>query len=264
MSARLSDFDISCLAPATTALFLDFDGTLAPIADDPAEAVMAESTRAALARLQTALDGALAIISGRSIDDVDRLIASHRIAVAGIHGLMRRDAEGQVHEADFDRAALEDLTVALQAATAGMAGLLVETKPGSVALHYRKRPDLAQFCEEAVARAIAGHPDLTRLAGKMVIEVKAGARTKAHAVADFMAEPPFRGRVPVYAGDDVTDEDAFRAVKAMGGHTIRIGRGDTEAEYCADDTAGFLRWLARLSKAFSPRSAQIMREAGQP
>ena len=261
MSARLSDFDISTLAPATTALFLDFDGTLAPIAEDPAAVVVAEATRVTLARLEAVLGGALAIISGRSIDDVDKLIASHRIAVAGIHGLMRRDAEGRLHQADFDRAALEDLTSQLQAATAGKAGLLLETKPGSVALHYRKRPDLKNFCAEAVAHAIAAHPNLTRLAGKMVIEVKAGARTKADAVEDFMAEPPFHGRVPVYAGDDVTDEDAFRAVRGMGGHTIRVGHGETEAEFCAGVIDEFLRWLARLSAVLAARPADIMQEA---
>jgi len=263
MSARLSDFNISTLAAGTTALFLDFDGTLAPIADDPAAVAVAESTRVTLARLEAALGGALAIISGRSIEDVDRLIASHRIAVAGVHGLMRRDASGRMHETAFDGVALDSLTRDLQAATEGMPGLLLEKKPGSVALHYRKRPELAQFCDEAVARAIAGRPNLTRLAGKMVIEVKAGARTKADAVDDFMGEAPFRGRVPLYAGDDVTDEDAFRAVRAMGGHTIRIGYGDTEAEYCADDTAEFLRWLARLSEVLAARAGDGMREAGR-
>ncbi len=264
MSARLSDFDISRLARDKTALFLDFDGTLAHIADDPAAVVVDESTRDILARLGEALGGALAIITGRSIEDVDRLIASHRIAVAGVHGLMRRDALGRMHAADFDRAALDAITRDLQAASEGMAGLLLEKKPGSVALHYRKRPDLARFCDEAVARAIAHHPNLTRLAGKMVIEVKAGARTKAHAVEDFMAEPPFRGRIPLCAGDDVTDEDAFRAVKAMGGHAIRIGQGETEAGYCAGDIDEFLRWLTRLSRVLAARPGDDVLKAGQP
>ncbi len=191
MNARLYDFDISALTPGTTALFLDFDGTLADIADHPAAVVVDESTRATLARLEEALGGALAIITGRSIEDVDRLIASRRIAVAGIHGLMRRDASGRMHVADFDHTALEGLTRDLQAATQGMAGLLLEKKAGSVALHYRKRPELAQFCDDAVARAIAAHPSLTRLAGKMVIEVKAGERTKAHAVAHSWPSRPF-------------------------------------------------------------------------
>ncbi len=260
MCEPLSNFDISTLLPDDVALLLDLDGTLAPIAEHPAAVVVADRTKQALAALDVALDGAVAIISGRSIDDVDRLVAPDRFAVAGIHGLMRRDIHGRLHETAFDEQVLQAVTIELQRLVAGSPGVWLEAKPGSVALHYRQRPDLEGFCREQVSRAVAGHEPAEVLAGKMVIEIKAAARTKGDAVVDFMAEAPFCGRCPIYAGDDVTDEDAFRAVAKLGGRSIRIGSKDSRADYWAAETDAFLHWLSELSIHLAATSAASMPE----
>lgn len=263
MCEQLSNFDISALSPDKVALLLDLDGTLAPIADHPAAVVVADRTKQALATLDAALDGALAIISGRSIDDVDRLVAPGRFAVAGIHGLMRRDIHDRLHETAFDQQVLQTITNELQRLVAGEPGIWLESKPGSVALHYRQRPELEGLCRQQVSRAVAGHEPAEVLAGKMVIEVKAARRTKGDAVLDFMAEPPFRGRCPVYAGDDVTDEDAFRAVDSLGGRSIRIGSKDPQADYWVAETDAFLHWLSQLSIHLAARSAASVPETHQ-
>ncbi len=247
MCERLSEFDITALAPQAIALLLDLDGTLAPIAEHPAAVVVAAPTRQTLAALDRALDGALAIVSGRSIEDVDRLLAPNRFAVAGIHGLVRRDIQGRLHESVFNRHALQVITDELQRLVAGSPGVWLERKQGSVALHYRERPDLEGFCREQISQAVAGHEPAEVLAGKMVIEVKTASRTKGDAVRDFMAEPPFRGRCPVYAGDDVTDQDAFRAVAGLKGKSISISSKDTRADYWVAETGTFLHWLTQLS-----------------
>lgn len=264
MSERLSAFDARALAPGGLAVLLDFDGTLVGIADRPDAVVLKDHTLATLARLEQVLDGAVAIVSGRPIAEIDRLFAPHRFAVAGIHGLERRGGDGRLHEGDYDRAALDAIARALEGATAGEDGLRLERKAGSVALHYRQRPELEGLCRAAAAEAAGLHPAARVLAGKMVVEVKLGGRTKADAVMDFMAEPPFAGRRPLYAGDDVTDEDAFRAVAALGGISIKIGPGETEALYRVADTEAFLDWLDALSAGLAARRAAREGERRKP
>ncbi len=251
MSEPLSGLDTSALSPGTLAVLLDFDGTLVSIADRPGGVILKQHTAESLTRLEAKLGGAVAIVSGRPIDEIDRIFAPRRFAVAGIHGLERRDSDGRRHEAPYDRGSLDRIARALEAAVGEEPGLLLERKPGSVALHYRRRPELAERCREAAACAAEGHEDAQVLAGKMVVEVKLGRRTKADAVRDFMAEAPFAGRRPLYAGDDVTDEDAFRAVAGLGGISIKIGCEDTAARYCVAGTAEFLDWLDTLSETLA-------------
>jgi trehalose 6-phosphate phosphatase len=120
---------------------------------------------------------------------------------------------------------------------------MLEKKRGALALHYRLRPDLEAVClataEEAASHA--GEVVLTR--GKMVIEARFHRATKGTAISDFLGEQPFRGRLPLFAGDDVTDEDAFRMVNALGGISIKVGPGDTEASWRAHTVGEFLTWL---------------------
>lgn len=253
MSEPLSAFDTGRLAPDALAVLLDFDGTLVAIANEPGGVVLKEHTRRTLARLEAVLGGAVAIVSGRSIADIDRIFGPHRYAVAGIHGLERRDGNGRRHEGAYDRAVLDRLAADLADAIADRPGLYLERKSGSVALHYRQRPELEAFCRERAAEAVARHPEARQISGKMVVEIKLGDRTKADAVADFMAEPPFAGRRPLYAGDDVTDEDAFRAVATLDGISIKIGCGETVALYCVAETETFLDWLDTLSEALAAR-----------
>jgi trehalose 6-phosphate phosphatase len=260
MSEPLSAFDTAGLAPESLAVLLDFDGTLVGIADRPDAVVLKAHTVETLSRLEEVLDGAVAIVSGRSIADIDRMLGPHRFAVAGIHGLERRGRDGRTHTEAYDRAALDRIAEELGAIADAEPGLGLERKAGSVALHYRQRPELDSRCREAAAAAVERQPGARILTGKMVVEVKLGARTKADAVSDFMAEPPFAGRTPLYAGDDVTDEDAFRAVAALDGVSIRIGSGETAAGYWAEDTEAFLDWLDRLSARLAERQAARLGE----
>lgn len=230
-----------------SAFFLDFDGTLAEIVDDPADARIDARVLADLRTLHGCSDGALAIISGREIRDLDRRLGSFRPPAAGVHGLEWRFRDGVVHRTETQDPALERIRGAAEALSARHAGLLIETKHGSLSLHYRKRPDLAAPCL-ALARDIrAACPAVQVIEGKMVVEFKAGARTKGDALADFMAQPPFTGRQPVFAGDDTTDETAFERLEEWNGIAIKIGGGSTCARYGLANPDALHRFLARLA-----------------
>ncbi len=254
MSQPLSELDIQALQPGDIALLLDFDGTLVEIAGQPDNVVVSPGTVRVLADLDAALSGAVAIVSGRSIASIDALLEPWKLAVSGTHGMERRDHFGNRHDSQYDAGDLDAVQRELAAATAGAHGLLLERKPGSVALHYRQRPDLAAACLEHAAKVADRHENASLLAGKMVVEVKLGARTKADAVFDFMAEAPFNGRTPIYAGDDLTDEDAFRAVADLHGTSITVGRDTNAADYRAADTASFLDWLTALAAHLDQQS----------
>lgn len=191
----------------------------------------------------------LAIVTGRSIADIDRFLSPLELPVAGVHGLERRSADGTISTAPIDEQALADVSIRLTHFAALHPGLLLEPKRGSVALHYRQRPDLANICTCAVARAVEPYPQLHVLPGKMVIEIKGSTATKADAIAAFMAEEPFIGRTPFFAGDDVTDEQAFPVINRLGGISLKIGQGQTSAAYRCPGPAAFSEWLAQLASS---------------
>jgi trehalose 6-phosphate phosphatase len=236
------------IAPAHEhALFLDFDGTLVDIAYRPDAIALERTTVDLLDRLERRFSGALAIVSGRAIADIDTLLAPKKLAVAGVHGLVRRDARGRSFEAPIDAVSLKAADVRLRELLPDRQGLLIETKPGAIALHFRARPALAKAClaaAQTVAREVA-HAQITE--GKMVVELKFGDRNKGSAIREFLAEPPFQGRRAIFAGDDATDEDGFAAVNELGGISIKIGGGDTLAVYRALNTREFLEWAAQLA-----------------
>jgi trehalose 6-phosphate phosphatase len=250
----LSDFDISALHPQKAAFFLDFDGTLADFADDPAAVVLPATEMRSLEIIRRATDSAVAIVSGRSIPDLERLIAPLDLPMAGVHGLERKTARGEMLHVPFDEAGLQKARNRLRTFSLSHAGILMEEKSGSIALHYRKRPELETPCM-ATARAVADeNPGLKLLHGKMVIEIKAGHATKADAIRAFMQEEPFRGRHPLFAGDDATDEDAFPVVETFGGTSIKVGQGATRAAYRAADIDEFRSWLNRAARRFEDQS----------
>ncbi len=241
-------------------LFLDFDGTLVEIAESP-EAVRAERHLAAtLAAIAERLDGAVAIVSGRPIGEVDRHLDHAAFAAAGLHGLELRLAPGLPVTTGKADPPADDVRDALAAFAAAHPGAFVEDKGMALALHYRARPDLADASRQAVRSAVRGHAGFQVLEGKMVFEIKPAAADKGKAVCRFMDEPPFRGRVPVFAGDDVTDEDGFRAAAARGGFGIKVGDGRTAAAWRIGTVAEFLRWLA----AMPGRLDRAAREATAP
>lgn len=230
-----------------TAFFLDFDGTLAEIVDDPALAEIKPRTLAAVEKLAAAAGNAVAVVSGRSVAQLDRFLHPLRLPLAGVHGMERRMPDGRLMTTAVD----EDAQDALQARVAAFAeanpGLLAEPKPGSVALHYRNRPDLGSTCGDLAEGLARADPRIRVVPGKMVFEMKLGTLTKADAIAAFMQEPPFRGRLPFFAGDDMTDEAGFELVNALDGISLKIGPGDTAARYRIADTATFARRLEALA-----------------
>jgi len=247
-AAPLEDLAAGSIDPHAIALFLDFDGTLVGFADHPEQVFLLAETRAALTLLSGALGGALAVVTGRDIGVVDGFLAPLRLPVAGVHGLKRRSADGALHEAVVDGQVLGALHDRLARLVEISPGLLLERKSASVALHYRARPELEGRCIAAMDEAVAGLAGLHLMRGKMVIEAKADGSDKGGAVEEFLAEQPFAGRRPFFAGDDVTDEDAFAAVNARGGVSIKVGPGPTAARYRAADIADFLAWLQGLAE----------------
>lgn len=238
----LQSIDASC------ALFLDFDGTLADLAPRPDAVQLPAGLKDTLAALATRLDGALAVVSGRPIDALDAFLHPLVLPLAGVHGGERRDAQGRRSTAgdlpEAVRAALGDLEQRLAALAAGHPGLLVETKPGAVALHYRGAPQLEALCLQAMRGLVDAAPGLSLLHGKMVLEAKPAGADKGAAIAAFLDEPPFSGRRPVFAGDDVTDEAGFALVNARGGLSVKVGPGESRALQRLPDPQALRDWLA--------------------
>lgn len=226
------------------AIFLDMDGTLLEHVERP-DAIRSD---AALGKLLAELDavtgGALALISGRPVAVLDALFAPLELAVAGQHGIERRDARRTVHRHKFPLEPLRRAVRQLGEFAAGHAGLLLEDKGHSLALHYRLAPELAGAAREAVTRALATlGPEFEMQSGKLVFEIKPGGRDKGTAIEEFMAEPPFAGRLPVFIGDDATDEYGFEIVNRIGGHSIKVGPGPSSARWRLADAAAVRVWL---------------------
>jgi len=227
-----------------SALFLDVDGTLVEIAAQPHEVVLAPELKPVLKQLQTVLDGAFALVSGRSIADVDRLCAPLHFPVAGQHGIERRDAQGNYHvlkRVDENFVQARDW---LCQQVRAHPGLLLEDKGLSLALHYRNAPELANQVKDwmwRIMNRLDGRYHLQE--GKMVMEVRPMGMDKGRAIAAFMNEAPFRGRHPVFVGDDLTDEDGFAMVNQFNGYSLKVGPGPTRARFRLPAPAAVASWL---------------------
>lgn len=230
-------------------LFLDFDGTLVDLREHPGEVTVPAHLVELLGRLRAVFGGAVAIISGRSVADLDRLLAPLTLPLAGIHGLERRDATGRLHRDEAAECALDAVRAAVADFVARHAGLFWEDKGAAFAVHYRRaqalEPTVRSFLDAQLERLDG---DFHVQAGKFVFELKPHGRDKGRAVDAFLREPPFAGRVPVFIGDDVTDEDAFRAVNARGGHSIRVAPtgGPSEATGRIGSVGEAVDWLREL------------------
>jgi trehalose 6-phosphate phosphatase len=235
-------------AQADWAYFLDVDGTLLEIAAAPEAVQVPPGLVRDLQRLQHATNGALALLSGRRIADLDRLFQPLKLAAAGVHGLERRRADEIVESATpvGAVAALRELQPSLAEFVAEHPGLRLEDKGVSLALHYRQAPEFESAVHNFAERIAAPYADHLRLLpGKMVIELKPHGADKGRAIAEFMAEPPFAGRRPVFIGDDVTDEDGFLAVNALGGLSLRVGDERPSAAHARLPSVESCRaWLA--------------------
>lgn len=232
------------------ALFLDVDGTLLHFADRPECVEVSDHLRAVLAALLPGLGGAIALISGRRLGDIDRLFAPLVLPAAGLHGLEHRNAEGVVDV--LGRPEMLDPLRGPLSGFAGMhAGVQLEDKGRAIALHYRRAPEQGAAARHLVGQLLARHGEGLRvIEGKMVLEIKPALADKGQAVRGFLAEAPFRGRCPVFIGDDTTDEDAFVAVNALGGYSIRVGDlPGTQARFRLADVDAVIAWLENLPAA---------------
>jgi len=243
---------LQLLSAPGTAVFLDFDGTLVDLAPTPDGVRVAPGVIEALALLAERHGGALALISGRPVAQIDAMLAPLVLPVAGVHGVERRGADGQLHVA-----ATPDVAPVLARARALAAmypGLLVERKRGAVALHYRLAPELEPLCLQEMTAAVQACPGVLLLHGKMVLEAKPAATDKGGAIAAFLQESPFAGRRPVFAGDDTTDEAGFAFVQQAGGQGVKVGSGPSAATLRLA-SPGALR-AALLAASLSPTSKE--------
>ncbi|MDQ0349340.1 trehalose-phosphatase [Ancylobacter vacuolatus] len=242
---------LSLLPRPDWALFLDIDGTLIEHADHPEGVSIPTGLPDLLAQLQVALDGAVALVSGRTIDWMDRRFAPARLAASGQHGAEVRlapDAPSVPIPLPRWRRPLEE---ALSAVLATWPGVFIEHKPLSLAVHFRAVPDFGEAIMDKVMEIGTGiDGGVEFLKGKYVIEVRQAGRNKGTAVAELMNSALFTGRRPVFLGDDVTDEDGFRAVRAAGGLALAVGARPTEqADYRLASPSEVRRWLTDLPKA---------------
>lgn len=231
---------LSRLAP--TALFLDFDGTLVELADSPGAIAVPDRLAPLLDRLSARLDGRLAIVSGRAVDDLRRHLGGCAAVLSGSHGAELRYADGRSIPVSAPPG-LAEARESVRRFAAGGQGLLVEDKPAGVALHYRLAPERAAEVD-IFLEALAGRSGLALQRGKMVAELRPEGTDKGAALRRLMGEPPFAGARPVFVGDDLTDEDAFRAAASLGGEGVLVGPSRaTAARWRLEGVAEVIDWL---------------------
>ncbi len=226
--------------PERAAYLLDFDGTLVDIAPAPDQVVVAPDLAANLRTLRTRAGGAIAIVTGRPIDQVDSLLGDAVTAIAGEHGTaLRHEPGGPVAIVTLPHAP-EAWSTAAQAAVMRHPGTLLEGKRHGFVLHYRANPGAGPALLAELQTLLAEQPGFEIMAAKMAWEVRPVGASKATAVHAIMRHPPFAGRIPIFVGDDVTDEEGMDAARALGGVGLRVGKF-----FAAP--ADVRRWVAALA-----------------
>ncbi len=231
------------------AYFLDVDGTLVNIADTPDAVCVDTALLELIAQLHHCSGGAVALVSGRMISDLQNRIGLSQLPLAGLHGLERRDATGRLWMHAAAPATKDMIKQALVPVLARHPGLLLEDKGLTLALHYRLAPRLASYVHRLMAGFLrdAG-ADLELQRGKCVVEIKPAGIDKGTAVAEYLLEWPFRGRCPVFIGDDLNDEHGFARVNQVGGISIKVGKGRSCATFRLPDVAAVHQWLGDALK----------------
>jgi len=224
---------------ARCALLLDLDGTLLEIAPTPDSVVVPPGLTDTLQALRDSLDGALAIVTGRAIPVVDGFLKMP-LAISGEHGgALRATPDGAIERPDLPSPPPAWLARA-EALAAAYPGALLERKARGFAMHFRLAPEAGPIFHAELAALVATAPGFNLLSGLMLWEVRPAGADKGSAVAALMARPPFQGRLPVFIGDDVTDEDGMRVARAMGGAGLRV-------DETFGNPAGVRAWLARAA-----------------
>lgn len=229
------------------AFFFDLDGTLAEIKPHPDQVYIPAAVRTLLQKMSVMSEGALALISGRSMAELDKLATPFRFPLAGVHGAERRDINDKTHVVTLPAPLVKTLQQELSEMLALLPGTELESKGMAFALHYRQAPE-AQEAIYALAREMTTRfPQLALQPGKCVVELKPLGINKGAAIRAFMQEAPFKGRTPVFIGDDLTDEAGFEQVNALGGVTVKVGAGETVARYRLANVRMVYHWLGKLT-----------------
>lgn len=229
---------------ANAALFLDFDGTLVDIAETPGAVTLPDDLPGHLIALTFRLDGALAIVTGRPLESLDAVLAPLRLPAAGEHGAVLRPAP----DVPAQRVTLPSIPDAwrdtVERLAAAHPGAIAEQKHAGFVLHYRAVPDAGPALRDGIAALLGTTTEFALMPAAMAWEVKARGIDKGTAVQALMQSAPFRGRTPIFIGDDHTDEDGMAACRALGGHGFRV-------QEAFGDAAGVRAWLARLTQEVS-------------
>ncbi len=230
------------------AFFFDLDGTLAEIKPHPDQVSLSVDARNALHLLAQKNEGAVALVSGRSMAELDALASPLHFPLAGVHGAERRDFSGKTHivalPADIVSALNDQLSTALES----LPGCELEAKGMAFALHYRQAPQYEERIM-ALAQGLVGfYPELALQPGKCVVEIKPQGISKGEAIAAFMQEAPFRGKTPVFVGDDLTDEAGFGVVNQLDGVSIKVGPGATQAQWRLAGVPDVHQWLQTIAE----------------
>lgn len=237
---------------ARWAIFLDVDGTLLDFVNDPTAVVVSPPLLQVLHALHRATDGALALVSGRELADLDRLFGAPHWTAAGLHGLQLRHADGSYHEVAVDPAQQAHMHRAVRALAARFDGVQLEDKQAAVALHCRRAPAQLPALQDAATALLPQLPGYELQPGNLVLEFKPSGMDKGHAVLEMLGRAPFSGRMPVYLGDDLTDEHAFASTNQEHGLSIRIGsREPTYAQFTLPGPAATEAWLIRVLDALT-------------
>ncbi len=226
------------------AYFIDLDGTLLEIVSRPGDVQVDAELRATITALTTLTGGAVAIITGRTVAEVDHLFPALHLPVAGQHGLERRAPSGEVSRFSLPLPAFGVARTRLREVVQRHPSLLLEDKGLSLALHYRRAPALASYAHRVMRQV--GREAGTEFCvqrGKRVVELKLAGRDKGTAIRTFLTEPPFRGRCPVFIGDDMTDEYGFAVINEFDGISVKVGPGRTLASWRMRDVRAVRRWL---------------------
>ena len=233
------------------ALFLDIDGTILEFADRPDDVVVPSGLIELLVAIEEKLGGALALISGRPAASIDQLFAPRRFALAGSHGAELRFTPSAEIDSCSPATLPAEVLHAVDAIRAGLPTLFIETKPCGIALHHPDSSALRAQMLSALGRVIrSAAPAWTLLCGRRVVEVKLDGVTKGTGIAQLRERSPFRDRIPIFIGDDITDIDAFDYVRDAGGVTIAVGERITEhAQFALDGPGDTHAWLAALATA---------------
>lgn len=234
------------LLTGKNAFFFDVDGSLTEIQPHPALVCLSAETRGLLARVFELSNGALALISGRSLADLDNLTAPVCFPAAGLHGAERRDISGIRHETTLPPTMLAHIQDQLEALIAENPGTMLEFKGTALAVHYRHAPQREGAITRQVKQIVAPFPAVSLQPGKCVLEVKPRGVNKGEAIREFMNEYPFKERTPVFIGDDLTDEAGFTVVNQYQGVSIKVGDGTTCALFRLASVTQVESWLTQV------------------